>query len=301
MGAGHTRSSSAGTGGATDAATRELARSSWLGLHRDRLPPGAAAGPALRARPPRRRRPAEKNAAQVPSDDTIGAPSGFCGCAQRRRTRCSRAGSSPRAGSRPRCTPGARACGCRRRRTSSPRRTARTPAAAGSPTPGSRRCRATSGDRPRTPWNTVSCASWLPSRLTARAYWFSTSCAALLQLPDRHQDPLQQVERLEAGDHDGHPVLRGDRLVLGPAHDRADVARRPGTPAPGCRATPAAPIMAGGTSTCDTSTLKLSTPRRAACAHGHRVGGRRRLEADREEHDLLVRVGRAMLTASSGE
>ena len=37
-------------------------------------------------------------------------------------------------------------------------------------------------------------------------------------------DALQDVERLEAGDHDRHAVARGERLVLLEAHDGADMA-----------------------------------------------------------------------------
>ena len=48
--------------------------------------------------------------------------------------------------------------------------------------------------------------------------------AARLQLPDAEIDALEDVERLEAGDHDRHAVAAGDRLVLVEAHDRADVA-----------------------------------------------------------------------------
>jgi len=37
--------------------------------------------------------------------------------------------------------------------------------------------------------------------------------AALLQLEDAHADPLQNIERLEAGHHHGNFVFPGERLV----------------------------------------------------------------------------------------
>ena len=73
-------------------------------------------------------------------------------------------------------------------------------------------------------WLSRRCAGWLPSRFTARAYWFSTP-GGLLPAPDRHVDALQHVQRLEAGDDDRHAILRRHRLVFPVAHHRADVAR----------------------------------------------------------------------------
>ena len=48
--------------------------------------------------------------------------------------------------------------------------------------------------------------------------------------------------------------------------------------------------MAGGTSTCDTSIEKLPRPCRRRLEDGHRVRGRRGLEADPEEDDAPLRV-----------
>ena len=132
-------------------------------------------------------------------------------------------------------------------------------------------------------------AATLPSRDTARAYCILHLGAALLQLPHRQQDAFQQIERLEAGDHDRHVVARGDRLVLAPAHHRADMPgpRNPCTRFTGdCRM----PVIAGGTSTCDTSTRKVAQALRLRLQYRHRIGRRRGLEADREEHHLPIRV-----------
>ena len=75
-------------------------------------------------------------------------------------------------------------------------------------------------------WRISSRACWLPSWRTTRAYWFSTSARPCLQLPDTHQDALQNVQRLEARDDNGHVVFRRDRLIFRATHHRADMARR---------------------------------------------------------------------------
>ena len=131
---------------------------------------------------------------------------------------------------------------------------------------------------------------WLPSRRTARAYWFSTSRAALLELLHAHEDALQDVQRLEAGDHDRHPVLRrrAARTRRSPSPCRRG--RRPGSPAPGCPATARMASIAGGTSTCETSMEKFSRPSLRGLVHRHGVGRRGGLEADGEEHHLAVGI-----------
>ena len=84
--------------------------------------------------------------------------------------------------------------------------------------------------------------------------------AALLELAHGEQRAFEQVERLEAGDDDGHLVPRGDRLVFAPSHDGADVARPEeslhAVVSGDCRM----PVMEGGTITCDTSSEKLRRP-----------------------------------------
>src|ERR1035438_6201467 len=49
--------------------------------------------------------------------------------------------------------------------------------------------------------------------------------APALQLPDGHQDSLQNVQRLESRDDDRHLELRAERLVLPLSHDGADMPR----------------------------------------------------------------------------
>ena len=101
------------------------------------------------------------------------------------------------------------------------------------------------------------CAARLPSR-RACARTDSRRRAALLELLDRHQDPLQNIDRLEAGDDDRHVVARADRLVLAISHHGADVAgAEKALHAVARRRRIAA--SAGGTSTCDTSSEKLVT------------------------------------------
>ena len=53
--------------------------------------------------------------------------------------------------------------------------------------------------------------------------------------------------------------------------------------------------MAGGTSTCDTSTLKFVSLPFPGQPHGHGIGRRGRLEADGEEDDLPIRIGRGQV------
>ena len=102
-------------------------------------------------------------------------------------------------------------------------------------------------------------AAGFPSRCTARPYWFSTLVPALLQLPHAAVDPFEQIERLEAGDDDRHAESLGQRLVFVAAHDGADVAgpRKPCTRLPGDSRIA---VIAGGTSTCDTSTAEVRQP-----------------------------------------
>src|SRR5262245_13934021 len=44
-----------------------------------------------------------------------------------------------------------------------------------------------------------------------------------LELTHGSEHAVEEIERLESRDHDGHAVVPGDRLVLAIAHDRADV------------------------------------------------------------------------------
>src|SRR5690606_13983105 len=46
-----------------------------------------------------------------------------------------------------------------------------------------------------------------------------------LELADAHEHALQDVQRLEARDHNGHPILCGERDVFFVSHYGADVTR----------------------------------------------------------------------------
>ena len=103
---------------------------------------------------------------------------------------------------------------------------------------GSCRCRARPGRSPRTrpsasPWRRA-----LPSVANGARVGVLQFVPAGLQLHHRAADALQDVQRLESGDHDRHPVLA--RPVGGTPRcpSRCRRARRPGTPAPGRSATP---------------------------------------------------------------
>jgi hypothetical protein len=136
---------------------------------------------------------------------------------------------------------------------------------------------------------TVSWAGSIPLALHSASVLVLDDRATRLELADRHQDALEQIERLEAGDHDRDVVSLGDRLVLRPAHDGADVA--------------------GGEERLDLARRRLEDRghrRRhqdvadqdgevvqtepGGLGNGHGVGRRRRLEADGEEDDLPVRI-----------
>ena len=71
----------------------------------------------------------------------------------------------------------------------------------------SRRSRATSAARPRRPRATSASAARLPSGRTAAGVLVLDLGPARFELLDAHQHALQDVQRLEAGDHDRHVVL----------------------------------------------------------------------------------------------
>ena len=68
-----------------------------------------------------------------------------------------------------------------------------------------------------------SCAARLPSRVTQRGNRFTPRRAVAHQL-DQPDQGGEDVERLEAGDDDGQPVPRDERLEHAPAGDRGGVA-----------------------------------------------------------------------------
>jgi hypothetical protein len=73
----------------------------------------------------------------------------------------------------------------------------------------------------------------LPLAAHRAAYWFSTLAPALPPVACHALvDALQHIQRLEAGDHDGHAVLFGQRLVFLDSPSRRRRGRRPESPAP---------------------------------------------------------------------
>ena len=155
---------------------------------------------------------------------------------------------------------------------------------------GSRRCRATCAARSRN----TSRDQLLRRHVALAAHRARVLVldlgAAFLELLDAHVDALQDVERLEAGDDDRHAVLRRERLVLGVAHHRADVAGREEALHAVRRATTGSPPSPAARARARPASRNSSTPARARLEHRHRVGRRGRLEADGEEHDLAIRV-----------
>ena len=112
---------------------------------------------------------------------------------------------------------------------------------------------------------------------------------APLELRHRGEDALQEVEGLEAGDHDRDAVLRADRLVVAVAGDGADVAG-------GEEALDLDPVrgeqrLEGGRHQhVRDEGGEVREALRLRPVDGHGVGGGRRLEPDREEDDPAVRV-----------
>src|SRR5574341_613315 len=51
-------------------------------------------------------------------------------------------------------------------------------------------------------------------------------CPPLFKLLHAQEDPLEDIQRLEAGDDDGNPVALCNHLILRRAHHRADVTGR---------------------------------------------------------------------------
>ncbi len=112
---------------------------------------------------------------------------------------------------------------------------------------------------------------------------------ALFELSHGHPDALQDVQRLEARDHDRDPVLVGQGLVLVPAHHRADVAGRQEAlhPVRGILEDGDHGRRHGHVGHEDAEVLDPELPRPP---HRHGIGRRRRLESNGEEDDLLVGI-----------
>jgi len=144
------------------------------------------------------------------------------------------------------------------------------------------------------------CAARFPSRSRMREYWFSTGSATRLQLPDRHQRALQDVERFKAGDHNGNVVAGADGVVLPVAHDGADVARteKTWTRLPGASRMASS---AGGTSTCETSSERLFRDFFAGPPRQHGVGRGGRSKPIAKKTTCFFGLARAILRHSSGE
>ena len=111
----------------------------------------------------------------------------------------------------------------------------------------------------------------------------------LFELADRHQDPLEQIERLKARHHDRHAVLGRDRLVLGPAHDRTNVTGREKRLNLACRRVEDRRHRRRHQNVADEH-AEVAEAEFRGLPDRHRVGRRSRFEADREEDDLPVRV-----------
>ena len=262
---------------------------------------GSAAGrPGRRAvgRGSRRRRP--------PRSETMVAPSGLLGRAGACRTRGTRAGLiRPWRTSPLRHSAGSAVSIAGRRRTGARRRGRGRSSDSRRPLVGMHAdARASCGRRPRRPRPASARAAALPvARDRPARTAFSTSCRPASSWRTARQDALEQVERLEAGDHDRHAVARGERRrTRSIPHHRADVAGGRGSPAPGCRATCRIASIAGGTRTCETS--RRSSSGRAAAPRGPPARWRGAVVSKPTAKKTTSRSGVARArscTASSGE
>src|SRR5579872_839118 len=111
-----------------------------------------------------------------------------------------------------------------------------------------------------------------------------------LELTHTEIDAFEDVDRLEPRHHDGHLVLSGDGLVLLAAHDGADVTGgEEAADAVAGRRQDRAHRRRHQHMRYQHREVPDALPLRLIGRHG--VGGRRGLEADREEHDLPVGLG----------
>ncbi len=194
------------------AAERGTATRTRAGCSLTRAPPRGGAPPGSTRRTPPRSRPSARRAATR-------------ACRAFRR-RDSRAASPGRAGPRRRCRSRTRSRALPSRGKRSSASCARRPHASRRPlfgiTPIPRQARSHGSNTSAT----TARAGVLPSRTTARTYWFSTSARPSSSWRDHHADALEQVDGLEAGDHDRHAEVARDGLVVAPALDGADVPGR---------------------------------------------------------------------------
>src|SRR5450830_944080 len=110
----------------------------------------------------------------------------------------------------------------------------------------------------------------------------------LLELLHAHVHTLEQVQRLETGHDDRHPVLRGQRLVLGEAHHGAHVTRGK-KPLHQVRARGEDRFHRGGHEHVRDEDGEVRDGLACRLVHRHRVGRRGSLEPNRKEHHLAIR------------
>jgi hypothetical protein len=111
---------------------------------------------------------------------------------------------------------------------------------------------------------------------------------AFLQLLYALVDALQDIQRLEAGDHDGHAVFFGQRAVLLDAHDHAHVAGGQKTLHPALGRLHEG-LDGGRHQHVGDQHGEIGQPL-LGLVDGHGVGGRGGFEADGEEHHFAGRV-----------
>ncbi len=143
-------------------------------------------------------------------------------------------------------------------------------------------------------------ASGTPSRVTARVYWFSTSARPssswriAMWMPSRRSSGSKPVTTIGTryfaaiGSYSVQPMIAHTWPAARNAWTRLD-------------GDSSSAVIAGGTSTCDTSTLKLSMPRRAASATAIALAGAVVSKPTAKNTTCRPGFAIAILSASSGE
>ena len=137
--------------------------------------------------------------------------------------------------------------------------------------------------------SSMACAGELPTGVHGPGVGVLELRPALFELNDGAADAVEDVERFESGDHDGQLELLDERFVLPGPHHAAHVSGGQ---------EPVDPTGGGGGNGCDRRRYEhvgdqqrqVGQTALPGLVGNHGVAGRRRLEADGEEHDLLVGV-----------
>ena len=145
------------------------------------------------------------------------------------------------------------------------------------------------------------CAGWLPARQTARGVLVFHFRAAGFELLHRHQNALQNVQRLETGDDNRHAVFFHQRKIFLVAHHRADVAGGEKRLHAAVRATTSAPQLPAARGRAKSAARSFSNPFCAAWKTAMAVAGAVVSKPTPKKTTSRAGFSSASFTASSGE